>query len=110
VTSTRIGTCSAQNPGRCICTKTTCGEGVLDAAEAVRYALDPAAYVNPNRSGANIDSADVIAAASLGPDLPANPMPPAASSGGGAVSVDWLVAVLLAVVAVGWVSHRRRAS
>jgi serine protease len=110
VTSTRIGTCSAQNPGRCICTKTTCGEGILDAAEAVRYALDPAGYVNPNRSGANIDSGDVIEAAKLGPDLPANPTPPVASSGGGAVSVDWLVALLLAVVAVGWVSHRRRAS
>jgi serine protease len=39
VTSNDIGQCSDQNPGRCICTTSTCGAGVVDAYEAVRYAL-----------------------------------------------------------------------
>ena len=102
VTSLKIGTCSEQNPGRCICTSATCGAGLLDAEQAVRYALDPAGYLSPNRVGASIDSADVDTAVALGPDLPANApavVPPGDSGGGGggALGGGWLLALALAV-------------
>lgn len=100
VTSMMIGTCSEQNPGRCLCTTATCGAGMLDAEQAVRYALDPAGYMNPNRVGASIDSADVAAAVALGPDLPANSgsvVKPGDSGGGGALGGGGLLALALAV-------------
>ena len=102
VTSSKIGACSAQNPGRCICSTATCGAGILDAEQAVRYALDPAGYVNPNRTGAVIDNADVDAAVALGIDLPADAAavtPTIASNGGGggALGAGWLLALALAV-------------
>lgn len=65
VQSNRIGSCSSTNPGRCICTNATCGAGILDAAEAVRYAANLYAggsYSAPMRLAANIDSAQVISA------------------------------------------------
>ena len=57
---------------------------MLDAEQAVRYAVDPARYLNPNRVGTLIDSADVDTAVALGPDLPANApaVLPAGDSGG----------------------------
>lgn len=39
VVSSFIGACSSDNPGRCICTTSTCGAGILDAEEAVVYAI-----------------------------------------------------------------------
>ena len=106
VTSSKIGVCSAQNPGRCICSTATCGAGILDAEQAVRYALNPAGYVNPNRVGAVIDNPDVDAAVALGIDLPADaapispPVTPTTASnggGGGALGAGWLLALALAV-------------
>ena len=70
VTSPKIGACSAQNPGRCICSTATCGAGILDATQAVLYALNPSSYVAPAQSPAVIDNADVDAAVALGNDLP----------------------------------------
>lgn len=60
---------------------------------------DPAGYMNPNRVGALIDSADVDTAVALGPDLPANApaVLPAGDSGGGGLGGGWLLALALAV-------------
>lgn len=38
VQSTNLSACSASNVGPCVCTTSTCGAGVLDAEQAVRYA------------------------------------------------------------------------
>jgi serine protease len=99
VSAPKIGACSVQNPGRCICNTATCGAGILDAEQALRYALDPAGYVNPNRRGAVLDNADIDAAVALGPDLPADALAPpaAAASGGGALGGGWLLALAGAV-------------
>jgi serine protease len=105
VTSPVIGDCSNANPGRCICTTSTCGAGLLDVPEALRYAQDPTGYAAPAPITVVIDNAEVRAAAALGPDRPAN-----SGSGddddddsgvsGGALGWPWLAALALAVVAV----------
>ncbi|MDP3086408.1 MAG: S8 family serine peptidase, partial [Rubrivivax sp.] len=99
VTSPWIGACSNANPGRCLCSAATCGAGILDAEQALRYAAQPASYVVPARLPEVIDNADVIAAAALGPDLPARAEPAVAeaASGGGALSAPWLAALALAL-------------
>lgn len=93
-TSPGIAACSEANPGRCICSTATCGAGLLDAQQALVYALNPEAYVPPARQGAVIDNIEVSRAVALGPDRvgtsppapPPTPAPaPTASSGGGAV-------------------------
>lgn len=91
VQSNRIGACSSNNPGRCICTTSTCGQGILDAGEAVQYALakvTASPYVRPTLLAENIDSAEVGTALSLASaDRPPNPTvtdsTPAKSGGGG---------------------------
>ena len=100
VVSNRIGACSAQNPGRCICTAQTCGAGLLDAQQALLFAQDPNGYVAPASPAPNIDSADVNAAVALGPDLDANTGGTKASggSGGGAWSPGWLLALAMATL------------
>ncbi len=106
VVSSRIGVCSAQNPGRCVCTTSTCGAGLLDADEALRFAQDPLAYAPLSRSAANIDSADVIAAIALGQDLDANATGGGGGGGGGgAASPAFLFALAFAVALLS----RRRA-
>jgi serine protease len=112
VTSPLIGSCSDLNPGRCICTTSTCGAGLLDVDEALRYAVNPAAYSPPARIGAVIgkDNPEVVAAAALGADLPPNSVsPPPGDSGGGgsggALGWPWLLALALAVWAA-WRSRR----
>jgi serine protease len=72
VVSSLIGACSEANPGRCICTTQTCGAGILDAEQALRYAADPNGYAAPVRSAQNIDSDELRQAYALGADLPAN--------------------------------------
>ena len=102
VTSPLIGACAETNPGRCICTTQTCGAGILDAEQALRFAADPGSYVAPTRTPAVIDNPEIGAAAALGPDRPANPVPapPSAqpSRGGGAASVAWVLALAWAGV------------
>ncbi|HEY2926980.1 S8 family peptidase [Piscinibacter sp.] len=104
VTSPKIGLCSAQNPGRCLCTTTTCGAGILDAEEALRYALNPTGYAVPARIAAVIDNPDVDAAVALGNDLPPNPGSGGGGSsgggGGGALGVAWLLGLALALGAL----------
>ena len=97
VTSTvsGFGVCSDANPGRCLCTTSTCGAGILDADQALRYAANPGGYVNTRRADA-IDTPELRAAVQLGPDRPANPTPPPSTGGGGAMSWAWLLALALA--------------
>ncbi len=72
VLSSLIGNCSDSNPGRCICTTQTCGAGLLDADQALRYAANPGSYVAPTRQAQQLDTAEIRQAVALGPDLPAN--------------------------------------
>ncbi|MDH3209037.1 MAG: S8 family serine peptidase [Burkholderiaceae bacterium] len=109
VTSPEIGLCSNANPGRCICTTSTCGAGILDAAEAVRYAedlRDGVVFMPVNWPTVVIDNGDVDAAVALGQDLPANVIP-RTSSGGGALDLRWLLALALSVGGVAWVGRQR---
>jgi serine protease len=73
VVSNLIGPCSDSNPGRCICTTQTCGAGMLDAEQALRYAAHPTSYVAPARQAQQLDTAEIRQAVALGPDLPPNP-------------------------------------
>ncbi len=105
VTSPVIGSCSNANPGRCICTTATCGAGLLDVPEALRYAQDPAGYTPLARTGAVIDNTEVRAAAALGADRPANSGSDDdddddSGVSGGALGWPWLAALALAVCAV----------
>lgn len=56
VTTSLVGACTASNPGRCRCTTSTCGAGIVDADEALRFAANPSGYVNPNLAAVNLDS------------------------------------------------------
>jgi serine protease len=98
-----FGACSDSNPGRCVCTTSTCGAGILDAAQALYFAANPSGYVN-TRGADVIDTAELRAAVALGPDRAANPTPPPASSGsgggGGAMSAAWLLALAAAGAAL----------
>jgi serine protease len=69
--SNRMPACSASNPGRCICSTSTCGAGMLDAEQAVAYAQALAAhqaYQAPLRTAAWLDTPELASALSLGPD------------------------------------------
>lgn len=90
VTSGLIGACSNSNPGRCICTTATCGDGILDADQAVIYAAAPGSYVPLGVAGENIDSMEVVQAVNYAPtDRDANSVTltnapnPSGSGGGG---------------------------
>ncbi|HSV68620.1 MAG TPA: S8 family serine peptidase [Methylibium sp.] len=113
VTSPVIGACSSANPGRCICSASTCGAGLLDVPEALRYASDPSSYSAPARTGAVIDNAEVRSAAALGADRPANSGSDDddedSGISGGALGWPWLAALWLAVGAVWALRRRRRA-
>lgn len=109
VTSTvpGFGYCSNANPGRCLCTAFTCGAGILDVDQALRYAGNPGAYVN-TRAADVIDTLELRDAVALGPDRPANPVPPPpapSGGGGGAMSGAWLAALALAA----WALRRAKA-
>lgn len=101
------------NTGRCACTTTTCGAGLLDADQALAYALSPAAYVAPVLAAVSVAS-DRLGACALAtgqlvetPTVPApapepaptTPAVPDSSSGGGggAMGHEWLLGLLLAV-------------
>lgn len=117
VQSNMMGTCSSSNPGRCICTTSTCGQGILDAGEAVQYALakvTASPYVRPTLLAENIDSAEVSTALSLASaDRPPNPTvtdsTPAKSGGGGGGggAFDPVSLVVSALFAAALVLSRR---
>jgi serine protease len=103
VTSPKIGSCSSDNPGRCICTTATCGVGILDAEQAQNFALQPDSYVAPVRAAAVIDNVDVDRALALAvQDRPGNTAAPAPApiGGGGAFGGFWLMAVATATIAL----------
>lgn len=102
VQSPRMSACSASNPGRCLCTSSTCGAGILDTTQAVSYAVALAegrGYQAPNWAVEQIDTAELAQAVALGPDREV-----AAGSGGGSEEGGgsggggaglWLVALML---------------
>lgn len=106
VTSTKIAACSADNPGRCLCTTATCGAGILDAEQALLYARDPAAYVPPVRQPALVDSAELDMAIAIGgpqdefAQVVTPPPAPSGGGGGGAASPLWLLLLAGAVLAL----------
>jgi serine protease len=88
--------CSWDNPGRCACTVSTCGAGVLDAPQALAFARNPTAYVAPAWPAVSYDNAQLReAAAQSKSDLDANPPPP--DEGGGALD-GWALWGLLGLV------------
>jgi serine protease len=98
VTSTKIARCSSLNAGRCICTAETCGAGILDAAQAVRYAVDPASYVPPAWPAVSLESPEVDMAAATGRDVVEIESPQQSAggdsgSGGGLAGIGWLLAL-----------------
>jgi serine protease len=122
VTSAYMPSCSAQNYGRCICTTSTCGAGLLDGEQAVRYAqavVGGGVYTAPNWPNVNIDSNDVVTAVTAGPDEPASTtQPPTATpvdshggdgggSGGGALNAGWLLALAAAIGLLARLPRRR---
>jgi serine protease len=114
VTSTIVGfnQCSEANPGRCLCTTSTCGAGILDARQALLYAASPATYVPPvaHTQGAVLDTPELRAAVAVGPDRPANtPAPVPSGGGGGAMSAGWLLALAGATLALCRPFSARRA-
>ncbi len=109
VASAQMGACSAQNPGRCTCTTDTCGAGILDAPQALLYALAPDAYVAPARLAEVIDSSDLSTAAALGTDLPPNDgstVAADAGGGGGALGLAWLALLAAGLAALGKATRR----
>lgn len=115
VTAYALGYCTTANNSRCTLQSTTGGAGLLDAAEAVKYALAPTTYTAPTRSslalqGTNLSrcgqaqgSTPIPLAPPPPPPAPPPPPPPApappaptppapapSSGGGGAASGWWL--------------------
>ncbi len=112
VASALMGACSSQNPGRCICTTSTCGVGILDAAEALAFAANPVGY-QPlvSASSITVDPAPIQSAmASASQDRPANVVQATSvgsSGGGGALDVTALFG-LAGLLLLAGVSSRRQ--
>jgi len=106
VTSSLVGfgQCGPSNPGRCLCTTSTCGAGILDANQALLYAASPSTYVAPAAQGAVLDTSELRAAVASGPDRPPQSPPADADGsgggGGGAMGVLWLLGLAGAGVAL----------
>lgn len=121
VQSTLMATCSSSNPGRCLCTASSCGAGILDADEALRWAQAAAAgqsYQAPNWPQVLIDNTELRQAVALGPDREAaagtstTTDGTASAGGGGGLGLAELagLGVLLAAVSRLRASRRRAAS
>jgi len=85
VGSALMAACSAANPGRCVCSTATCGAGILDADQALRYAqltTQSQAYQAPNWAAVQIDTSELRAAVALGQDREAATSEDGATSGG----------------------------
>lgn len=117
VGSRLMKTCSAANPGRCLCSRQTCGPGMLDAEQALRYARAKAqglGYQAPQWSWVELDTPELVQALALGPDrepsagaLPEVGNAAPASAGGGALEAPALVLALLALLFAGAPAQRR---
>ncbi|MGA0612226.1 S8 family serine peptidase [Caldimonas sp. KR1-144] len=112
VGSTVLPVCSADTPTRCICAEGQCGDGILDATEALRYAANPTAYAVQAWNVPVLDNAELRSAIALGSDTePSEQSAGLASTdagGGGAMSLAWLAALLAAVLAAARVVRRPR--
>lgn len=111
VQSPLLPACSSASPGRCACTSSTCGAGLLDAPQALAYAEALAAsqpYVAPNWPTERIDTPELRQAVALGPDREGaageSPAGPPEGSGGGAISGG----PLLGLLALAGMVRRRR--
>ena len=112
-----LGNCAAgSNPGRCACTTSTCGAGLLDAEQALAFAASPAAWTAPARTSVTLNDDRLRACAvSLGRAVdPVTPVPPvedpvpASGGGGGAMPIPWILGLLLAAALLtGMRPHRR---
>jgi serine protease len=110
VMSTMMPICSAAAYGRCLCTTTTCGAGLLDADQAVRYAQSLFAggvYTAPNWPNVNIDSPELTAALALGADEP--DADAVGGGGGGALQPAWLLALALLTLLLACAPRARHA-
>lgn len=96
VVSPWMAACSAGNPGRCLCSTATCGAGILDTEQALRFAAAPDSYVAPARQPEAIDTPELRDAAALGPDVAVSSGAPA-DGGGGALAPFWVLCLALAV-------------
>jgi serine protease len=106
VTSPKIAACSNTNPGRCICTTSSCGAGILDADRALIYA---SGLVLPPIQAAVIDNPDIDAALALAAqDRPSNVVQVSSSSGGGAFGGFWLLALATAALTLPALRNPRR--
>lgn len=103
VRSRWVAECSSANPGRCLCTRGTCGAGMLDAAQALAYAQatrEGVSYLAPNWPTVQIDTAELRLAAALGPDREAAAgQDPAEPTGQGGGALEPLALLLLAWLA-----------
>jgi serine protease len=91
-----FGLCSASNPGRCLCTTSTCGAGILDANQALLYAAAPTSYVAPAAQAAVLDTPELRVAVASGPDRPPQSRSGEPTGGGGAMGMLWLLGLAAA--------------
>jgi serine protease len=115
--STLIGRCSDVNPGRCVCTRQTCGVGVLDARQAITYAAAPDSYVGPGWPVEDIGGTEVARAVALGADRPpagasdggggGSGAGESAGGGGGALGLPWLLGLALVLPTLRRARQRR---
>ena len=107
----KLGDCAKGNEGRCQCTTSTCGAGILDAAQALTYAQSPMAWVKPIVSTPTLDNAAIsacdVALHGAPPPEPAASSPtPSSSTGGGAL--DGIIVLLILTAAIGLVALSNR--
>lgn len=81
VTAYALGYCASSNNSRCTLQAATGGAGLLDAAEAVKFALNPAGYTAPLRASLGLQSTNLSrcgqAQGSIAIPLTPPPPPPA---------------------------------
>jgi serine protease len=128
VTAYALGYCTSLNKDRCTLTATTGGAGLLDAAEAVKYAQAPTGYTAPTRASLGLQSTALSRCGTLqgstgipvptpapapapAPTPAPSPAPapspspapspaPEPAGGGGAASSLWLLSLLGAAAAL----------
>ncbi|MCM5679280.1 S8 family peptidase [Schlegelella sp. S2-27] len=105
-----LGTCASGNAGRCQCTTSTCGAGILDAEQALVFAADPTNYTAPSRQAVTVDNEDTQACADAVDDNGGgDPPDDDDDGGGGALGWEWLAALGLAAALTAR-SRRREAA
>lgn len=111
VQSPYINNCSASNPGRCICTTSTCGSGILDANRALQYAVNPGGYAASNLTPDVINNTTVQAAAATGQDtvlaVKASATGPTENNGGGGGGGAFSLIALAGLAAAAALAGRR---